>query len=362
MLKKFSDVLEIRNGKNQRQVENKYGQYPIYGSGGIMGYADKYLCEANAIVIGRKGSINNPLFVEEPFWNVDTAFGLIPKKEILLPKYLYYFCKNYNFEKLNTTVTIPSLTKANLLKIDIFLPPINEQKKIIEILDCINTLVKIRKKQINALNMLVKSQFIEMFGDPVMNEKGWEVKKLIQICDVRDGTHDSPKYISKGHPLITSKNVASGKLDFSEANLISTKDFVQINKRSKVDHGDILMPMIGTIGNPVIVDTYKKFAIKNVALIKFGKSEVLNTYIHILLKSNYLEIETQDSSRGGTQKFIALADIRNLPIPLPPLSLQNEFAAFVEQADKSKFVMQKGLEKLELGYKALMQRYFGQEP
>ena len=89
---KFDDVLVIKNGRNQKVVENPNGRYPIYGSGGIMGFADDYICEADTVVVGRKGSINNPIFVEEPFWNVDTAFGLTAKRDVLLPRYLYYFC------------------------------------------------------------------------------------------------------------------------------------------------------------------------------------------------------------------------------------------------------------------------------
>ena len=104
----FDDVLVIINGRNQRAVENPNGKYPIYGSGGIMGYADSYICEADTVVIGRKGSINNPIFVEEPFWNVDTAFGLAAKREILLPRYLYYFCRNFDFERLNNCLLYTS--------------------------------------------------------------------------------------------------------------------------------------------------------------------------------------------------------------------------------------------------------------
>lgn len=114
----FDDVLEIKNGRNQKNVENPNGKYPIYGSGGIMGYADDYICEADTVIIGRKGSINNPIYVEEPFWNVDTAFGLSAKREILMPRYLYYFCQYFDFERLNKAVTIPSLTKSDLLKIN----------------------------------------------------------------------------------------------------------------------------------------------------------------------------------------------------------------------------------------------------
>lgn len=122
MIYKFSEILTIKNGKNQKKIENPFGKYPIYGSGGIIGYGNDYICEKDTVIIGRKGNINKPLYIEESFWNVDTAFGLVADIEILFPRYLYYFCVKYNFEKLNTTVTIPSLTKSNLLEIKIDLP------------------------------------------------------------------------------------------------------------------------------------------------------------------------------------------------------------------------------------------------
>ena len=107
-----------------------------------------------------------------------------------------------------------------------------------------------------------------------------EKVKLGDICDVRDGTHNSPKYHDSGYPLVTSKNLSKGFVDFTDCNLISKEDYDKINIRSKVDVGDILMPMIGTVGNPVIVQIEPEFAIKNVALIKFYKdSKVLNKYI-----------------------------------------------------------------------------------
>lgn len=130
---RFSDVLTIINGKNQKGVENPHGKYPIYGSGGIMGYADDFICNGQTVIIGRKGSINKPIFVDGPFWNVDTAFGLSAQTDILLPKYLYYFCEKFDFEQLNTTVTIPSLTKANLLNIEIKLPSLSEQEIIVSL-------------------------------------------------------------------------------------------------------------------------------------------------------------------------------------------------------------------------------------
>ena len=356
----FDDVLIIKNGKNQRAVENPDGKYPIYGSGGIMGYANDYICEADTVIVGRKGSINNPIFVEEPFWNVDTAFGLVAKREVLLPRYLYYFCRNYDFERLNKAVTIPSLTKSDLLKIEITLPSLEIQEKIVNKLLKIEEVIQARQQQLQKLDELVKARFVELFGDMILNPNSWEKVDLGTVCDVRDGTHDSPKYFAEGIPLVTSRNLSSGRIDFTDCNLICEADYNKINERSKVDLGDILMPMIGTVGNPIIVDIDAEFAIKNVALIKFSEnSKVVNVFVKALLESDYFDRAVLDKVRGGTQKFISLGDIRRLNVCLPPLEVQKQFAAFVTQADKSKVAVQKALDEAQLLFDSLMQKYFG---
>ena len=356
----FDDVLEIKNGKNQRAVENPNGKYPIYGSGGIMGYADDYICQADTVIIGRKGNINKPIYVEEPFWNVDTAFGLEAKQELLLPRYLYYFCLKYDFEKLNKAVTIPSLTKADLLKINIELPVLNTQSDVVERLRKVEEIISLRKQELHNLDNLIKARFVEMFGDMVLNPHGWDEFQLGEVCDVRDGTHDSPQYYSEGYPLVTSKNVTGGKIDLSNCSLICEDDYQKINQRSKVDYGDILMPMIGTVGNPVIVDLEPEFAIKNVALIKFkNEAKVLNTFVKALLESDYFDNAVISKVRGGTQKFISLGDIRKLEICLPPMDVQKSFEDFIKQVDKSKVAVKKALDETQTLFDSLMQEYFG---
>lgn len=126
----FEDVCDIISGKNQTRVQDPNGKYPIYGSGGIMGYANDYLCNAGTTIIGRKGTINNPIFVNEKFWNVDTAFGLSPVNSYN-NKLFYFFCRQFNFKSLDKSTTIPSLTKTDLYKIKIPLPPLNEQNRIV---------------------------------------------------------------------------------------------------------------------------------------------------------------------------------------------------------------------------------------
>ena len=146
----------------------------------------------------------------------------------------------------------------------------------------------------------------------------------------------------------------------TDCSLICEADFNKINERSKVDIGDIIMPMIGTVGKPVIVDIEPNFAIKNVALIKFkANSRVLSIYIRALLQSDYFDDAILSKVRGGTQKFISLGDIRKLEVLVPPIELQSQFASFVEQTDKSKVIIQQSLDTLETLKKSLMQEYFG---
>tara|TARA_R100000935_G_scaffold15425_1_gene30760 strand:- start:29873 stop:31339 length:1467 start_codon:yes stop_codon:yes gene_type:complete len=127
----FAEVVSIVSGKNQKKVIDSDGKYPIYGSGGIIGQANEYLCESGTTIIGRKGTINSPIYVKEKFWNVDTAFGFHPLS-ILNNRLLYFFCIHFNFKKLDKSTTIPSLAKRDLLKIPFPLPPLVEQKAIVK--------------------------------------------------------------------------------------------------------------------------------------------------------------------------------------------------------------------------------------
>ena len=127
--KRWSDVLNIVNGKNQKKVECENGIYPICGSGGKIGKTNEYLTKENSVIIGRKGNINNPILMKTKFWNVDTAFGLEPNNKDINVEYLYKFCKLFDFQRLNKTVTIPSLTKSDLLKIEIPVPPMKLQEE-----------------------------------------------------------------------------------------------------------------------------------------------------------------------------------------------------------------------------------------
>ncbi|HSX52647.1 MAG TPA: restriction endonuclease subunit S [Cellvibrio sp.] len=161
----------------------------------------------------------------------------------------------------------------------------------------------------------------------------WPLVKASDVIDVRDGTHDSPKYIESGIPLVTSKNLVDGGIDYDSCQFISEEDHIAISKRSAVDNGDILYAMIGTIGNPVIVEKRFDFSIKNVALFKFNNDSVFNRYVYHFLNSEGAIRQLLQQSRGGTQKFVSLGNLRDLRIPLPPLEEQKRIAAILDKAD-----------------------------
>lgn len=180
----------------------------------------------------------------------------------------------------------------------------------------------IKEKKIKATKALPEITEDEI---PFEIPDNWKWVRLSEIMDVRDGTHDSPKYVEDGIPLVTSKNISSGGLDFTNVNYISQDDANKINERSNVDTGDILFAMIGTIGNPVIVEKDREFCIKNVALFKnFAKDKLDIRYVYwMLMREQYV---MKKKAIGGLQPFISLKVFREYPVPLPPIAEQRRIA------------------------------------
>ncbi|WP_435303005.1 restriction endonuclease subunit S [Leuconostoc mesenteroides] len=186
----------------------------------------------------------------------------------------------------------------------------------------------------------------------------WEERKLGEFSDVRDGTHASPKYISQGHPMVTSKNLTSSGLDMADVSFLTDEDFDEINKRSKVSIGDILFGMIGTIGNPVIVDR-DDFAIKNVALIKEKSSNpIMNKWLLQYLKSPPFNRFIKKENAGGTQKFIALGLIRDMKLRVPESNEQQKIGSFFKQLDDTIALHQRMLDLLKEQKKGFLQKMF----
>ena len=184
---------------------------------------------------------------------------------------------------------------------------------------------------------------------------------LGDICDVRDGTHDSPKPKDSGHPLVTSKHIKNHKIDFSTANLISDEDFEAVNRRSKVDKHDILISMIGTVGELALIDYEPTFAIKNIGLIKTG-DELLGKYLFYYLQGARAKQYIEASLAGSTQKFIGLGQLRKFPIDLPDMETQKKIAEILGTIDEKIELNRLMNETLEQMGQALFRHYFIDNP
>lgn len=337
-IKKLGDVVEFLDNQRRPVTESDRlaGIYPYYGANGKQGTIDNYIFDEPLVLLAEDGGhFDAPergiaYRISGKTWVNNHAHVLRPKQNLDLG-FLCRVLENYDVKPFVTGTTRGKLTKAGASEIQIPLPPLPEQIRIAAILDKADSLRVKRREALAQLDSLTQAIFIDMFGDLTKNPMKFLVHSLGDICDVRDGTHDSPKFVATGFPLVTTKNLKSGTVDFSEVSYISAADYVAINKRSKVDKGDILMPMIGTIGNPVLVEDEPAFAIKNVALIKFSSQSPDSMFILNILKSSYFERLVMSRNKGGTQKFLSLGDIRSLPIPVPPKPLQEKFSRTMKQ-------------------------------
>ena len=361
----FNDVLEIKNGKNQRAVENPNGKYPIYGSGGIMGRADDYICDAGTVIIGRKGSINNPIYVDEPFWNVDTAFGLQAKKDVLLPRYLYYFCVNYDFERHNKAVTIPSLTKSDLLKIKIDLPAIEAQQAVVDVLSKVESIIELRKNELQKLTEMKKARFAELFGHPDINEKEWKVNDMDQLCEVSSSKRIYQNEQSMtGIPFLRISDLVN-RMDAGtkECDLHIPKVlFEELKDKGLVPStGDILLTARGTLGRCYIVQEDDEFYFQDGMITWLSKfdSEITPLYISCLFEMPGFRKQIDELQAGSTVAYLSISMTKKLKVMVPPVELQNQFADFVHQVDKSKAAVQKSLDETQVLFDSLMQKYFG---
>ncbi len=314
------------------------------------------LLPANSVLFSSRAPIGHVAINAEPMATNQGFKSFVPGPDLDASFLYWWLDANRSYlQSLGTGATFKEVSKVVVQRIKIPLPPLEEQRRIAGILDQADALRRLRTRALDKLNTLGQAIFHEMFGDHT--ESNSKVA-LGDVCDVRDGTHDSPKYVEDGFPLLTSKNFSSGKLSMVGAKKISEDDYVKINKRSKVDIGDIVMPMIGTIGSPVIIEEPPSFAIKNVALIKFQETSPKASFVHALLSSDYLDRIVKKQGRGGTQKFVSLGDLRKLEFQLPSAAKQSEFELRANRISAQCYAHETALAATEALFASVQHRAF----
>ncbi|TSC70335.1 MAG: restriction modification system DNA specificity domain-containing protein [Parcubacteria group bacterium Gr01-1014_46] len=389
--KKLGDLYDITSSKRVFKSEWKRNGVPFYRAREI-------------VKLAKQGYVNNDLFIsDEMYKKYSEKYGAPKEGDIMVTgvgtlgicyvvkKDDKFYFKDGNIIWLRTKNEADSRLIEYAFKSDVFkkqindgkgatvgtytiikakntsipLPSLDEQKRIANKLDEVSE--KVTKAKDNAEKNLQNSkELFELYLQSVFSNPGknWEETKLGDAYDVRDGTHDSPRYQKEGFALITSKNLKRDLLNFNKVKYISEKDYKKINDRSKVDKEDILFAMIGTIGNPVVVEVEPNFAIKNVALFKIPKEQSAY-FLKYFLDSRFVIDKMMSEAKGTTQKFVGLGYLRSFKIKLPPLVEQKTIVKKLEilslETRKLEKIYEQKLSDLEELKKSILSKAFHAE-
>lgn len=242
--------------------------------------------------------------------------------------------------------------------------PESVQAEIVKRLDSVKAILSLREQELNALDDLIKARFVELFGEPGTNPMNWKETTIGEECFyIKDGPHKSLSDIGKengGHPFISVRNIVDGYINFSNAKYISDEDYAAAIKKCHPEKGDMLYSKGGTTGIAKLIDVEEKFANwVHVAVLKFDKEKLNGVFFENMLNSTYCYEQSQRLTKGIANRDLVLSAMAQIKMYRPPLELQNQFAEFVAQIDKSKATVQKALDETQLLFDSLMQQYFG---
>ena len=251
--------------------------------------------------------------MNERFWNVDTAFGIQPG-DALVPKYLFFFCKSFNFKSLDKSTTIPSLTKRDLLKIEMPVPSIQEQERIVTRIE------ELLSKLDNAMEMLKKvRQQLAVYRQAVLKEAFSVCSTTVHlksVCEhITDGDHMPPPKSVNGIPFIMISNIKNNRIDWTNTAHVGSEYFNRIDERRKPMKGDILYTVTGSFGIPVMVDFEREFCFqRHIALLR-PKDCINQQFLYYALQTPEVYMQSSKKATGTAQKTVGLGVLRNLEIP-----------------------------------------------
>lgn len=339
LLKKWAEVLSIISGKNQKTVVNPNGKYPIYGSGGIMGYADDFLCEAGTTVVGRKGTINNPIFVNERFWNVDTAFGICPGSE-LNPKFLYYFCRFFDFKALDKSTTIPSLAKSDLLNIEMPIPSLSEQERIVTRIE------ELFSQMDNGAESLKRAEQQLIVYRQAVLKKAFSLSDRWTHCKLGDVIETLTDYHANGSYIILKENVTLldepsfavmvrstnfERNDFKIDLKYIDKRSYDFLKKSQLYGGEVLMGKIGNAGRVYYMhDLGKPMSLAMNMFAMRYKDNLNSKFVYYYLLSPEATKDIKQYIKGVGTPTIDKKSVRNIKFKYPNMKEQKRIVSEIE--------------------------------
>ncbi len=285
----------------------------------------------------------------------------ITKPDIILPEYLKYFFKSDSFQHSISSFaqgsTRTSVKFGKMKTVSINLPSLEEQNRIIDILNKAKSIVACYENEIEKLDELIKARFVEMFGSKTQHKH----VKLNDVCSlITDGTHQPPKFEQSGVPFLFVSNIKDNVITYDTEKFISEETYQELIKRTPIEIGDVLLSTVGSYGHPAVVKENRRFCFqRHIAYLKPKQDIVDSVYLHGAILSDDVQNQIDRMVRGIAQKTLNLSSIREISIPLPELSKQKVYSSIVGQTNKSKVVVQKALDEAQLLFDSLMQKYFG---
>src|SRR5574344_2037449 len=330
---KLGELITLKYGKDHKKLND--GSFPVYGSGGVMRYGNDYIYDDSSILIPRKGSLNNIMFVDKPFWTVDTMFWSIIDQELVLPRFLYYTLCKYDFAGLNVGSAVPSLTVPVIESIEVVIPSIEKQKRILSLLVPLDDKIALNQRINDNLELqaqaLYKSWFVdfEPFKDGKfvdselgMIPEGWSIGDIGTYSKVRSGfAFKSSWWTQSGSKVIKIKNITSDyRLDMTECSFVS-KDNTAKASEFRVEVGDLLIAMTGaTIGKFCLITSSDNNTYVNQRVGKFflGNEPLKRLpFLYCCLKQDSVINEIINKGQGSAQPNISGTDIESIKIVLP---------------------------------------------
>ncbi|MBE6102767.1 MAG: restriction endonuclease subunit S [Selenomonas ruminantium] len=342
----------------QKDIKDCIGNYPIYGASGLIGNVDYYKQEAPYIGIVKDGAgVGRVYILPAKSSVIGTMQYIIPNNNIDL-NYLYYALQHMHLEKYSTGATIPHIYFRDYQFEPISLPTLHEQRRKSSILQHIDKMISIRSMQVEIMDTLVKSRFVEMFGEPVTNPMGWEKAPLADKCDIVTGNTPSrnvKEYYGDAIEWIKSDNITEATILTTAAEYLSEKG-VEVGRTAKA--GSILMTCIAgslrSIGNVAIADRKVAFN-QQINAILPREQNTYFMYEQFRLSKEYICSGVNMALKG----ILSKGQLSEIEFVFPPITLQNQFADFVALTDKSKLAVQQSIDTLQTLKSKLMQDYFG---